>query len=155
MVERLAMNYGMVCRLLSLLPLVLFLFVPDYPSVALAQVSSIEARIERPQHSPADVSHEARVVDALVPDGKEGLPVRQPLTDETGEQVIGEKVCSNEPGLLMAEGSNRCEIVSCGMGIKQTCKITCPAGQTPKCSCDCERSFGPICTDYKANCRCE
>ena len=57
--------------------------------------------------------------------------------------------------LLMAEGSNSCEIVSCGMGIKQTCQITCPAGKTPKCSCDCERSFGPMCMDYKANCRCE
>jgi len=57
--------------------------------------------------------------------------------------------------LLLAEGSNSCEIVSCGMGIKQTCQITCPAGKTPKCSCDCERSFGPMCMDYKANCRCE
>ncbi len=62
-----------------------------------------------------------------------------------------------EPGLplLMAEGANSCEIVSCGMGIKQTCQITCPADKTPKCSCDCERSFGPMCMDYKANCRCE
>lgn len=57
--------------------------------------------------------------------------------------------------LLVAEGSNSCEIVSCGMGIKQTCQITCPADKTPKCSCDCERSFGPMCMDYKANCRCE
>ena len=57
--------------------------------------------------------------------------------------------------LLLAEGSNSCEIVSCGMGIKQTCQITCPAEKTPKCSCDCERSFGPMCMDYKANCRCE
>ncbi len=57
--------------------------------------------------------------------------------------------------LLMAEGSNSCEIVSCGMGIKQTCQITCPADKTPKCTCACERSFGPMCMDYKANCRCE
>ena len=57
--------------------------------------------------------------------------------------------------LLFAEGSNSCEIVSCGMGIKQTCQITCPVGKTPKCSCDCERSFGPMCMDYKANCRCD
>ncbi len=57
--------------------------------------------------------------------------------------------------LLLAEGANSCEIVSCGMGIKQTCQITCPEGKTPKCSCDCERSFGPMCMDYKANCRCE
>ena len=57
--------------------------------------------------------------------------------------------------LLLAEGSNSCEIVSCGMGNKQTCQITCPADKTPKCSCDCERSFGPMCMDYKANCRCE
>jgi hypothetical protein len=56
---------------------------------------------------------------------------------------------------LLAAGSNSCEIVSCGMGIKQTCQITCPADKTPKCSCDCERSFGPMCMDYKANCRCE
>ena len=144
-----------VCHPLSLLPLVLFLFVPGYPLVAPAQASSIGAHIERAQQSPADVSHEARVGDALIPDENGGSPVRRPLTDETGEQVVGEKVCSTEPPLLMAEGSNGCEIVSCGMGIKQTCKITCPAGQTPKCSCDCERSFGPICTDYKANCRCE
>ena len=57
--------------------------------------------------------------------------------------------------LLLAEGSNSCEIVSCGMGIKQTCQITCTAEKTPKCSCDCERSFGPMCMDYKANSRCE
>ena len=57
--------------------------------------------------------------------------------------------------LLVAEGSNSCEIVSCGMGIKQTCQITCPADKTPKCICDCERSFGPMCMDYKSNCRCE
>lgn len=57
--------------------------------------------------------------------------------------------------LLLAEGSNSCEIVSCGMGIKQTCQITCPADKTPKCSCDCERNIGPLCMDYKANCRCE
>lgn len=62
--------------------------------------------------------------------------------------------CANIP-LLLAEGSNSCEIVSCGMGIKDTCKITCPADKTPKCSCDCLRTFGPICTEYKANCRCE
>ncbi len=60
-----------------------------------------------------------------------------------------------KPPLLMAEGSNSCEIVSCGMGIKQTCQITCPANQTPKCSCDCVKNFGPMCTEYKANCRCE
>jgi hypothetical protein len=57
--------------------------------------------------------------------------------------------------MLFAEGSNSCEIVSCGMGIKQTCQITCPADKTPKCSCDCERNIGPLCMDYKANCRCE
>jgi hypothetical protein len=56
---------------------------------------------------------------------------------------------------LMAEGANSCEIVSCGMGIKDTCKITCPSDKTPKCSCDCAKSFGPMCTEYKANCRCE
>jgi hypothetical protein len=41
------------------------------------------------------------------------------------------------------------------MGIKQTCQITCPADKTPKCSCDCARNIGPMCMDYKANCRCE
>lgn len=56
---------------------------------------------------------------------------------------------------LVVEGSNACEIVSCGMGIKDTCKITCPADKTPKCSCDCLKTFGPICTEYKANCKCE
>ncbi|WP_080887114.1 hypothetical protein [Nitrospira japonica] len=60
-----------------------------------------------------------------------------------------------EPPLRTAEGSNSCEIVSCGRGLKDTCKITCPAGKTPKCSCDCLKSFGPMCTDYKANCICE
>ncbi len=62
--------------------------------------------------------------------------------------------CAHIP-LLMAEGSNSCEIVSCGMGIKDTCKITCPTDKAPKCSCDCLKTFGPICTEYKANCRCE
>ena len=70
------------------------------------------------------------------------------------EGIAPESRCENIP-LLMAEGSNSCEIVSCGMGIKDTCKITCPADKTPKCSCDCLKSFGPMCTEYKANCRCE
>ena len=60
----------------------------------------------------------------------------------------------NEPPQV-AESSNSCEIVSCGMGIKETCKMTCPADKTPKCSCDCVRNFGPMCMEYKANCRCE
>jgi len=62
--------------------------------------------------------------------------------------------CQDHP-LQLAEGSNSCEIVSCGMGIKDTCKISCPAGKTPKCSCDCLKNFGPMCTEYKANCKCE
>lgn len=76
-------------------------------------------------------------------------PSRTPVLQQTPAPV--------EPSLplLLAEGSNSCEIVSCGMGIKQTCQITCPADKTPKCSCDCERSIGPMCMDYKANCRCE
>jgi len=65
-----------------------------------------------------------------------------------------EATCQDHP-LQMAEGSNSCEIVSCGMGIKDTCKISCPAGKTPKCSCDCLKNFGPMCTEYKANCKCE
>lgn len=64
-------------------------------------------------------------------------------------------VVIKEPPLDMAEGSNQCEIVSCGAGIKDTCKIDCPAGKTPKCSCDCIRNIGPLCMEYKANCRCE
>lgn len=62
--------------------------------------------------------------------------------------------CKESP-LVVAEGSNSCEIVSCGRGLKDTCKITCPADKTPKCSCDCLKSFGPMCTEYKANCICE
>jgi len=60
-----------------------------------------------------------------------------------------------EPPITVTEGSNSCEIVSCGRGLKDTCKITCPADKMPKCSCDCIKSFGPMCTDYKANCTCE
>jgi hypothetical protein len=48
---------------------------------------------------------------------------------------------------LIAEGANACEIVSCGMGIKETCKITCPPDKTPKCSCDCIRNIGPMCME--------
>ena len=80
----------------------------------------------------------------------------QPMTSAAqpeGSQQTEVPVLHSLP--LLAEGSNSCEIVSCGMGIKQTCQITCPADKTPKCSCDCERSFGPMCMDYKANCRCE
>lgn len=77
-----------------------------------------------------------------------------PATPSDALQQTQASVLHSLP-LLLAEGSNSCEIVSCGMGIKQACQITCPAGKTPKCSCDCERSFGPMCMDYKANCRCE
>lgn len=82
-------------------------------------------------------------------------PVAQSPASRTGS--LQQTPAPVEPSLplLLAEGSNSCEIVSCGMGIKQTCQITCPADKTPKCSCDCERSFGPMCMDYKANCRCE
>jgi len=78
-------------------------------------------------------------------------------TQASRNQVLQQTPAPVEPSLplLLAEGSNSCEIVSCGMGIKQTCQITCPADKTPKCSCDCERSIGPMCMDYKANCRCE
>jgi hypothetical protein len=75
-------------------------------------------------------------------------------TESAANPMSSDPQCKNAP-LLMAEGSNSCEIVSCGMGIKDTCKITCPPDKTPKCSCDCLKSFGPICTEYKANCRCE
>ncbi len=68
--------------------------------------------------------------------------------------MISGPQCKANPQLV-AEGSNSCEIVSCGMGIKDTCKITCPADKTPKCSCDCLKTFGPICTEYKAICKCE
>ncbi|ODT45003.1 MAG: hypothetical protein ABS70_04195 [Nitrospira sp. SCN 59-13] len=102
------------------------------------------------------------LVPALTPpiqaeDGGASNPssVTQSPAHQTG--ALQQTPAPVEPSLplLVAEGSNSCEIVSCGMGIKQTCQITCPADKTPKCSCDCERSFGPMCMDYKANCRCE
>jgi hypothetical protein len=64
-------------------------------------------------------------------------------------------VLMKEVPVEMAEGSNKCEIVSCGAGLKETCQVDCPAGKTPKCSCDCIRNIGPLCMEYKANCRCE
>ena len=85
-------------------------------------------------------------------DGASIPPATSASQPEASRQTAG-PVLHSLP--LLAEGSNSCEIVSCGMGIKQTCQITCPADKTPKCSCDCERSFGPMCMDYKANCRCE
>lgn len=69
------------------------------------------------------------------------------------QDTSSESQCRNDP-LLVAEGSNSCEIVSCGMGLKDTCKITCPKDKTPKCSCDCVKNVGPLCTEYKANCKC-
>jgi hypothetical protein len=77
-----------------------------------------------------------------------------PESKSNTEQQTQVPAMSSLP-MLFAEGSNSCEIVSCGMGIKQTCQITCPEDKTPKCSCDCERNIGPLCMDYKANCRCE
>lgn len=64
-------------------------------------------------------------------------------------------VIMKDAPVAVAEGSNKCEIVSCGMGIKDTCEISCPSDKTPKCSCDCIRNFGPLCMEHKANCRCE
>jgi hypothetical protein len=87
-----------------------------------------------------------------------------PLWAEEAQQQAAHPGTSNaEPApvimkelpAMMAEGSNKCEIVSCGMGIKETCEITCPSDKTPKCSCDCIRNIGPLCMEYKANCRCE
>jgi len=72
----------------------------------------------------------------------------------TIKDMSPESQCENDP-LLVAEGSNSCEIVSCGAGIKDTCKITCPKGKTPKCSCDCIRNVGPLCMEYKAMCKCQ
>ncbi len=87
----------------------------------------------------------------------EGTVSQMTQAPEARRTTVPQTPAPVEPSLplLMSEGSNSCEIVSCGMGIKQTCQITCPADKTPKCSCDCERSFGPMCMDYKANCRCE
>jgi hypothetical protein len=74
---------------------------------------------------------------------------------DAGDGAAPPPVIMKEPPVEMAEGSNKCEIVSCGAGIKDTCKIDCPADKTPKCSCDCIRNIGPLCMEYKANCRCE
>jgi hypothetical protein len=83
-------------------------------------------------------------------------PIIQPaVPDEAPPTDMAQDPHADNLPPLMAEGSNACEIVSCGMGLKDTCKITCPSGKTPKCSCDCAKSFGPMCTEYKANCRCE
>lgn len=149
------MQSGPASRLATLLPVALFLTMLLHPSVGMAQSSPIEPHADALSRLPLELSLGKRDLDARLPAANGSASARLPFMGGTGEQVIGEKVCAAEPPLLMAEGSNGCEIISCGMGIKQTCKITCPAGQTPKCSCDCERSFGPICTDYKANCRCE
>lgn len=80
-----------------------------------------------------------------------GPPV---ITRSASDHSLPTLQCRDTP-LVVAEGSNSCEIVSCGRGLKDTCKITCPADKTPKCSCDCLKSFGPMCTEYKANCTCE
>ncbi|CAI4031982.1 hypothetical protein DNFV4_02405 [Nitrospira tepida] len=149
------MQSGPASRLAILLSLALLLTMPLHPSIGVAQSFSIEPHAAAPSRLPLGLSPWEQNLIVRIPAANGSTSVRLPLMDETGERVIGAKVCAAEPPLLMAEGSNGCEIISCGMGIKQTCKITCPAGQTPKCSCDCERSFGPICTDYKANCRCE
>jgi len=87
-------------------------------------------------------------------DSRSDVPPSSTTEEPAPEQNQYGAACQNHP-ILLAEGSNSCEIVSCGMGIKDTCKITCPAGKTPKCSCDCLKNFGPMCTEYKANCKCE
>lgn len=94
-------------------------------------------------------------VQAEMAGSSNGAPSSQVPASRT--PMLQQTPVPEEPSLplLLAEGFNSCEIVSCGMGIKQTCQITCPADKTPKCSCDCERSIGPMCMDYKANCRCE
>lgn len=84
-------------------------------------------------------------------EGATDLPVVTLQSSDRGSTALQCK----QPPLVVAEGSNSCEIVSCGRGLKDTCKITCPADKTPKCSCDCLKSFGPMCTEYKANCTCE
>jgi len=94
---------------------------------------------------------EPAVASFLADESAADLPV---ITLPTSDHSPSALQCK-EPPLVVAEGSNSCEIVSCGRGLKDTCKITCPADKTPKCSCDCLKSFGPMCTDYKANCTCE
>lgn len=76
-------------------------------------------------------------------------------TNPSQRPGIRTPVTMNAPPMTVAEASNSCEIVSCGMGIKDSCKVTCPQNQTPKCSCDCVRNIGPMCMEHKANCRCE
>ena len=53
---------------------------------------------------------------------------QQILTPAMQHDALQQTPASVMPSLplLFAEGSNSCEIVSCGMGIKQTCQITCP-----------------------------
>ena len=97
----------------------------------------------------------AASVFCLVPEGfllAEDRP--QPPVNEGGD-AEPPPVIMKEPPVEMAESSNKCEIVSCGAGIKDTCNIDCPTDKTPKCSCDCIRNIGPLCMEYKANCRCE
>jgi hypothetical protein len=84
-----------------------------------------------------------------------GEEQQQQAVDVGDGAVPPSVIMMKEPPAVMAEGSNKCEIVSCGMGLKDTCEISCPADKTPKCSCDCIRNIGPLCMEYKANCRCE
>lgn len=49
-----------------------------------------------------------------------------------GDTIPAAPVTMKEPPIEIAEGANKCEIVSCGMGIKETCEITCPADKTPQ-----------------------
>lgn len=72
-----------------------------------------------------------------------------------GDSTTAAPVIMKEPPIEIAEGANKCEIVSCGMGLKDTCEITCPSDKTPKCSCDCIRNIGPLCMEYKAICKCD
>ncbi len=110
----------------------IYLVIVAILSVILLQVRAFAGPSHQPDLSPATARNSSWALDS---------------TNSPSQ-------CKEIP-LLMAEGSNSCEIVSCGMGIKDTCKITCPTDKTPKCSCDCLKTFGPMCTEYKANCRCE
>ena len=62
----------------------------------------------------------------------DGRRTRASSVANGGDTIPAAPVTMKEPPIEIAEGANKCEIVSCGMGIKETCEITCPADKTPQ-----------------------